>query len=85
MYKRQAYTVQKKLLDLKEVLPENNPIKYVHRIDNVLFSHAGVAKNFVDLYVPKTKHDDVDTVLDYINNLDVYKRQIRKPLIILQF
>ena len=39
-----AYTVQKKLLDLKEVLPENNPIKYVHRIDNVLFSHAGSAQ-----------------------------------------
>ena len=64
-----SYTVQKKLIDLKEVLPENNPIKYVHRIDNVLFSHAGVAQNFVDLYVPKTKHDNVDVVIDYINNL----------------
>lgn len=38
-------------------------------MDNVLFSHAGVAKAFVDLYVPKKKHDDVDAVIDYINNL----------------
>ena len=53
-----AYTVQKKLLDLKEVLPESNPIKYAHRIDNVLFSYAGISKDFVDLYVPKIKHDD---------------------------
>ena len=41
----------------------------MHRIDNILFSHAGVAKNFVDLYVPKTKQDDVDAVIDYINDL----------------
>ena len=68
-----AYTVQKKLLDLKEVLPESNPIKYAHRIDNVLFSHAGISKDFVDLYVPKIKHDDVDTVLNYINNLGKMK------------
>lgn len=64
-----SYTVQKKLLDLKETLPENNPIQYVHRIDNVLFSHAGVARAFVDLYVPKKKHDDMDAVIDYINDL----------------
>ena len=64
---------KKKLLDLKEVLPESNPIKYAHRIDNVLFSHAGISKDFVDLYVPKIKHDDVDTVLNYINNLGKMK------------
>ena len=37
-----AYTVQRKLLDLRDTLPENNPICYVQKIDNVLFSHAGV-------------------------------------------
>ena len=50
-----AYTVQKKLIDLKEVLPEGNLIKYVHRIDNVLFSHAGMSKDFVNLHVPKSQ------------------------------
>ena len=64
-----AYTVQKKLIDLKEVLPEDNPIKYVHRIDNVLFSHGGISKDFVTLHVSKSKYDDVDAVLDSINNL----------------
>ena len=32
-----SYTVQKKLLDLCSAVPENNPIQYVQRIDNVLF------------------------------------------------
>ena len=68
-----ACTVQKKLLDLKEVLPESNPIKYVHRIDNVLFSHAGMSKDFVNLHVPKSKYDDVDDVLDYVNHLGEMK------------
>lgn len=68
-----AYTVQKKLIDLKEVLPEGNLIKYVHRIDNVLFSHAGMSKDFVNLHVPKSKYDDVDDVLDYVNHLGEMK------------
>ena len=48
-----SYTVQKKLLDLRSAVPENNPIQYVQRIDNVLFSHAGVLNDFVEGYVPK--------------------------------
>ena len=42
-----SYTVQKKILELKEALPENNPIRHVHRIGNVLFSHGGVSEYFV--------------------------------------
>lgn len=64
------YTVQKKLLDLKVALPDNNPIKYVHRIDNVLFSHGGVLNNFVESYVPKAKYNDINAVIEYINNLE---------------
>ena len=62
-------TVQKKLMELKEILPENNPIKYVQRIDNVLFSHAGVGDYFVSEYVPEEKYDNVDEVIDIINSL----------------
>ena len=69
-----AYTVQKKLIDLKEVLPEGNLIKYVHRIDNVLFSHAGMSKDFVNLHVPKSKYDDADDVLDYVNHMQLTLR-----------
>ena len=32
-----SYTVQKKLLDLREAVPENHPIQYVQKIDHVLF------------------------------------------------
>lgn len=64
-----SFVVQKKLLDLKEVLPEDNPIKYVQRIDNVLFSHGGVLDLFVEEYVPHSKHDNVDEVVKVINQL----------------
>lgn len=64
-----SYTVQKKLLDLRAAVPENNPIQYVQRIDNVLFSHAGVLNDFVEGYVPKAKYDDVDAVVEEINKL----------------
>lgn len=55
-----AYTVQRKLLDLRDTLPENNPICYVQKIDNVLFSHAGVLDYFAEGVVPKAKYHDVD-------------------------
>ncbi len=65
-----SYTVQRKLLDLREAVPENNPVSYVKRIDNVLFSHGGLLKLFVDEYVPRSKYNDVDAVLETINGLD---------------
>ena len=64
-----SYTVQKKLLDLREALPENNPIRYVQKIDQVLFSHAGVLNTFVEAYVPKSKYNDVDAVVEAMNGL----------------
>lgn len=64
-------TVQRKLIDLKVALPENNPIKYVQRIDSVIFSHGGVSDYFVREYVPASKYNDIDTVVDTINCLGV--------------
>lgn len=64
-----SFTVQRKLLDLKETIPEDNPIRYVQRIDNVLFSHGGVADSFVKEYVARGKYDDVDVVVETINRL----------------
>ena len=66
-----SYTVQKKLLDLRDAVPKRNPIRYVHRIDNVLFSHGGVLDYFVSENVPASKYDDVDAVVDTINQLGV--------------
>lgn len=64
-------TVQKKMIDLKVELANRNPIKYVHRIDNVLFSHGGVCDFFVRDHVPMSKYHDVDATIDIINNLGV--------------
>ncbi len=63
-----SYTVQKKLIDLKEAVPEN-ALKYVHKIDNVLFSHGGVSDHFVKSKVLKSQYDDADKVIDLINGL----------------
>ena len=64
-----AYTVQRKLLDLRDALPESNPIRYVQKIDNVLFSHAGVLDYFAESVVPKAKYHDVEAVVAAINEL----------------
>ena len=60
---------QRKLLDLRDALPENNPIRYVQKIDNVLFSHGGVLDYFAESVVPKSKYHDVEAVVAAINEL----------------
>ena len=64
-------TVQKKLIDLNNGLSKNNKIKYVHRIDNVLFSHGGVSDFFVRKHVPASKYNDIDGVIEAINCLGI--------------
>lgn len=63
-----AYTVQRKLLDLRDALPENNPIRYVQKIDNVLFSHGGVLDYFAEGVVPKSNYHDVEAVVAALMN-----------------
>ena len=64
-----AYLVQKKLLDLRSVVPEDHPIQYIQKIDNVLFCHGGLLNYFVEEYVSRSKYDDVDQVVKIINKL----------------
>ena len=64
-----AYTVVKKLEELKSALPEGNEIRYVQKIDNVLFCHGGITEYFVKKVVPAAKYDDVDEVVRIINGL----------------
>lgn len=61
-----AYLVKQKLTELKEVAD----IRYVHKIDHVLFSHGGLSKQFVESYVPHSKYHDIDYVVDSINQLE---------------
>lgn len=64
-----SWTVQEKLLELRRALPEGNEIKYVHKIDNVLFCHGGILDEFVKCTVQLSKYHDVDAVVDAINEL----------------
>ena len=61
--------VQEKVMKLNMTLPMDNPIKYVQKVDNVLFCHGGISKYFVERYVPLSMYDDVSYVVDKINAL----------------
>lgn len=61
--------VCEKLRILRETLPDEKQLAYLHRIDNVLFSHGGLADAFVRRYVPSGSYNDVDAVIETINSL----------------
>ena len=65
-----AWTVRKKLLELKRALPEGNEMKYIHIIDNVLFCHGGVMDYFVENIVPPDLYHNAEQAIDFINGLD---------------
>ena len=56
------------ILSLWTSIPDQN-LAYVHRIDNVLFSHGGVSKQFVQEYVPEEERDNSDKVIAAINSM----------------
>ena len=60
-------TVCDRLAFLKETLPDENQLSYIHRIDDVLFSHGGLAREFVRQYVPEEKAQDTDEVIRIVN------------------
>ena len=60
-------TVCEKLRVLRESLPDERQLAYLHRIDNVLLSHGGLADAFVRRYVSAGKYNDIDAVVDTIN------------------
>ena len=62
-------TVCGKLRMLRETLPEDGQLAYLHRIGNVLFSHGGLADEFVRHYVPAGLYNDVDAVIETVNGL----------------
>ena len=53
------------LSKLKKLLPEEN-IAFIHRIDNVLFSHAGLTEVFVNYFLPDF-NGDIDSLSEKIN------------------
>ena len=51
---------------LEKLIPAGN-IAYIHRVDNVLFSHAGLTEPFVSHYLPNFD-SDIDELLERINS-----------------
>ena len=63
-------TVCKKMRELKETLPSGKQLAFLHRIDNVVFSHGGLADAFVRKYVPSQHYHNIDAVIDAVNAFD---------------
>ncbi|MBQ6091558.1 MAG: hypothetical protein IJL07_09880 [Lachnospiraceae bacterium] len=65
------YIVMSKLDALKNALPDESRIAIIHRIDNVLFSHGGLSREYV-LWAHKDLIDaDTDELLEAINGASV--------------
>lgn len=64
-----AGTVCRKIAELIEALPDPGRIAFLHRIDSVLFSHAGLCSSFVRDYASFLPYGDIDAVVERINSL----------------
>ena len=53
-------------------MPDEHQLAYLHRIDNVLFSHGGLADDFVRKTVPPKLYNDADAVISTINSFGPY-------------
>ena len=61
-------TVVRKIDQLKSELKPENAV-FIYRIDNVLFSHAGLMEEFVKRFMTTESKDDIDTILWRINRM----------------
>ena len=62
-----AYTVRNGLKELERAV--KYPLAFVHRIDNVIFSHGCLTLNFVNRYVPKRIQENIDETIAIVNGL----------------
>ena len=62
-------TVSSKLAALRKSLPDDSQLAYIHRIDNVLFTHGGLTETFVNCCAPDIDYRDTDAVVERINSL----------------
>ena len=64
------HTVILKLKELEESLPDPSQIAFVQRIDNVLFSHGGLCRDFVRRFGEDMLEADIDEVLEVVNRAE---------------
>ncbi len=68
-YSSMAYrTVNMRTLDLKAALPTENRA-FIHRIDNVLFSHAGLSEFFVLQHFAGMSSCSIDDIIKTVNGM----------------
>ena len=61
--------VCKKLGELKAALPDPGQLTFIHRVDNVLFSHGGLITPFLEEQIPEEVQGSMDELLAYISGL----------------
>lgn len=64
-------TVVNRIDVLKELLPREN-FAFIHKIDNVLFSHGGLILEFIEKYfsdIPDKNNIDLDNIISKINKM----------------
>lgn len=64
-------TVLERSRELEETLPPENSA-FMHRFDNVLFSHAGLTESFVEHYLGGA-NGDIGTIVGKINQMGEYE------------
>ncbi len=62
------HIVKEKFREFIDALPAENSA-YIHRIDNVLFSHAGLTEKFVHEYFGKEDIPDIDSIIRRVNKM----------------
>lgn len=93
-------TVCDKLHVLQETLPDAGQLAFIHRIDDVIFLHGGLADIFIRENIKSSHYHDVDKVIETINTFDwqhlwhddsplwyrpqIYKGRMYKPRKLLQ-
>lgn len=61
-------TVISKLEELEHSLEDESQIYFLHRIDNVLFSHGGLTEAFVERLGMSPAEDDIDDIVAAVND-----------------
>jgi len=64
-----AWIVRKKLEELKNALPSENQLQYIHLIGNVAFCHGGISDAFARKVLSTEQYDDINTAIAEINTL----------------
>lgn len=63
-------TVNNKLYRLRSSLPSLSQMAFMHRIDNVIFTHGGLTQKFAEAHAGSDALSDIDKVIRTVNRLD---------------